>query len=747
MANSTTGTTRDLSSGRVEALEALLQSISPESGGSTDNGGKVMGENIQRLSDKLGELLGDAEAPAGVAERRNERGELVNEEGLPIVDINEPMAGAEVPPIPEGPVLEEPPLIPVRTSQDKALRHAEMERILDLLEEEEEREQERNELLEQQRMREEYEKRKDNARKELERLKAAKDMQKKMGKALLKNLTDAREREEKAKEDQLRQDLEMEAEKKSKKPKKKVSFAQLPTGNAGESSKTPLSGPSSKAGAKAEWGDVVPAKLRAPENRPTMKIEVVERFPSKPVSKAIMSPPPPDRDSDDESVPGSPVPADSDEGDIIVSDHGSFDSEEEDEPESPDDPVIDEEFDFDTASHHREIALEYFKKRDSIGIDAARAMSAHSHEPMDEWDQPDVPLEATLSNPHPKPEQSKFKSTRVTKAYNTSLPSTTPSTSLGASVLPGTTPLLKRAVRLGKVEDGQLVGGEEGESASEEDDDDVKEFMSALRRGQVTNAGAEQNAEALVAALERAYGKPADSETTSTTASSETLAVDSSASATPPTVAAPTAAPAQSKTSKFKLNRLPSVSTDSLSTTASASASDRDRDVTPISTATRSSPKLPTGTSVVERRPAGESSKSTGGQRSPMSREGSSMRTNANANAIAIPALASPAPRMPVATPRPSAPPLPASMASALPHAPAFPSMIVDSPSFMPPGGHMPSMVVDSPSFQPPEGASRPARPPAVMAAAVKEGGGPRAGQAQAAQQGGKVSRFRAERS
>ncbi|TFY61842.1 hypothetical protein EVG20_g6904 [Dentipellis fragilis] len=716
-----------------KALEALLQSVSPESSISAGTGGKVTGEQVQRLSDKLGELLGDAEGPAGVTERRNERGELINEEGLPIVDINESMAGAEIPPISDIPVLEEPPLIPIRSSQDKARRRTEMERVLDLLEEEEAKEQERNEQLEQQRMREEYEKRKDNARKELERLKSAKDMQKKMGKALLKNLTDAREREEKAKEDQLRQDLEMEAEKKSKKPKKKVSFAQLPTGNEGESSKTPLSGPSSKVGAKAEWGDVVPAKLRAPENRPTMKIEVVERFPSKPKSKAIMSPPPPDRDSDDESVPGSPVPADSDEGDIIMSDHGSFDSEEEDEPESPDDPVIDEEFDFDTTRHHREIALEYFKKRDSIGIDAARAMSAHSHEPMDEWDQPDVPLEATLSNPHPKSEQSKFKSSRVTKAYNTSLPSTTPSTSLGASVLPGTTPLLIRAVRLGKVEGSQLVGGEEGESASEEDDDDVKEFMSALRRGQVTNAGAEQNAETLVAALNRAYGKPTDSDTTSTTASSETLVVSSSASATPPTAATATVTAAQPKASKFKLNRLPSG--------PGRHAYIHRRTFLAKTADWHFRRGAPACWRVVQERR---------GRAGPALADvpGRVLHAERHSNSRARIARA----------PYPSDHPTAERTAPPCEHGlrpvtragvPVYDRRLaVVFASWRPGAAQMPSMVVESPSFQPPSNANRPARPPAVMSAAVKEAGGPRAAQAQAEQgQGRKVSRFRAERS
>ncbi|TFY76822.1 hypothetical protein EWM64_g7192 [Hericium alpestre] len=300
----------------------------------------------------------------------------------------------------------------------------------------------------------------------------------------------------------------------------------------------------------------------------------------------VMSPPPPGDESDDNVQLGSPVPADSDEGEAIVSDHDSehiptSDSDDE-EPRSLDKLFIDEEFDFDTAQHHREIVLEYFKKRDSIGIDAARVMSVHSHEPMDEWDQPEVPLEATLSSPHPKPPQSKFRST-VSQAYNTTLPSATPSTSLGGSVLPGASSTLQSAMRVGKLEGDKLVGGEEGESG-EEDDDDVKEFMAALRKGEVTNAGAEQNAETLVAALMKAYTAPEKGEE----AAKEALEDQSKVEAASQTQAkAPAPVPTLSKASKFKLNRFPA--------TAPRSPSDlSDSDPTPISNSARSSPKLPT---------------------------------------------------------------------------------------------------------------------------------------------------------
>ena len=65
---------------------------------------------------------------------------------------------------------------------------------------------------------------------------------------------------------------------------------------------------------------------------------------------------------------------------------------------------------------------------------------------------------------------------------------------------------LRSVLRTGKLEDEQLVGidGSDGD-----DEDDARAFMDALRRGDVTNAGAAtSNSDALVSALESAYGAP-----------------------------------------------------------------------------------------------------------------------------------------------------------------------------------------------------------------------------------------------
>ena len=120
----------------------------------------------------------------------------------------------------------------------------------------------------------------------------------------------------------------------------------------------------------------------------------------------------------------------------------------------------------------------------------------------------DVPLEATLAGPRPKPSQSKFRSERLAKAYGTRLPSSTLSTSLGASVLPNSASALRGAVRMGRLEDGQLVGNIDSEGEGEDDVARAREFVDALHRGEVTNAGAAENSDALIAALESAYGAP-----------------------------------------------------------------------------------------------------------------------------------------------------------------------------------------------------------------------------------------------
>jgi len=247
---------------------------------------------------------------------------------------------------------------------ERARSRAQVDRILDMLEEEERVEEGRHQAREREQRREELEQRQTNAEAELERVTAAKEMQKKMGKALLKNMADAREKVEKDKERQEREDMEKEEARRSRKPRKCVSWAELP---------------------KQERSDDGAAVPNLPGKLP-MRPYVVERFPAR--SGASSPPPPiPTGDSDDESEPPSSVPSDSDtpSGDPsdgipfpIPEDDQSDGSEDEDEPlESH---GSEDGFDIDSMQHQREIALAYFEKRNTIGADAARAMSAHSHD-------------------------------------------------------------------------------------------------------------------------------------------------------------------------------------------------------------------------------------------------------------------------------------------------------------------------------------------------------------------------------
>jgi hypothetical protein len=133
---------------------------------------------------------------------------------------------------------------------------------------------------------------------------------------------------------------------------------------------------------------------KAQMNRHPMKLDVVERLPtvrSDPEESIVRI-----QDSDDESTPPSPAPTDSDEDVVIQSDRedGPLDDDaadtSTDEDDAEDEVVLEnDDFDFDAARHHREIALAYYEKRNVVGEGVAKAMTSHTHnEGEDEWDQP-----------------------------------------------------------------------------------------------------------------------------------------------------------------------------------------------------------------------------------------------------------------------------------------------------------------------------------------------------------------------
>jgi hypothetical protein len=102
------------------------------------------------------------------------------------------------------------------------------------------------------------------------------------------------------------------------------------------------------------------------------------------------------------------------------------------------------------------------------------------------------------------------------------------------------------------VNGGQLVGNSDSDGG--EDEGDVRELVEAFYRGDVTNVGAAENSDALIAALETAYGAPPKQPQNSHPSPQFPPTVVTSSI---PTSATPskTAPPVVQKSSKFKLAR------------------------------------------------------------------------------------------------------------------------------------------------------------------------------------------------
>ena len=284
--------------------------------------------------------------------------------------------------------------------EEKARRKAERERILDALEEEEREENVREAEAARAHWMAEMEKRREAHKVELESIQRARELQKKMGKALLRSVVADRDEEEKrkAEQEQADSDAAIAARRNSVKPKKSVSFADDDVQIGGASQET-------GKGKDVDYGDVSLGRLRGQgqsamltkeyaDSLP-MKMHVMERRPGR-----LRSPEPPIQagDSDDESLPDSLVEDPEDDQGLVgdlpsASDdeigNAPLPSESDDDEEGlpPDDDVADwggEDFDY--ARHQREIALEYYEKRKTIGAEVNSAMRAHSHDDED-WNQ------------------------------------------------------------------------------------------------------------------------------------------------------------------------------------------------------------------------------------------------------------------------------------------------------------------------------------------------------------------------
>ncbi|TFK42330.1 hypothetical protein BDQ12DRAFT_270495 [Crucibulum laeve] len=512
---------------------------------------------------------------------------LVNEEGLPIIDISEPISASE-PKEYDGPVvLPDDPLIPLQAlpSVVKERLRQQRDRILDMLEEEERQEQKREEQEEQMKKEETLRKRKDAAANEKERMNTAKELQKKMGKALLRNMQKAKEEEDKGikKSEAAALERKMERSKADSSKKKSVAFADAPS----ESLARPESPPKTES---IDRGDVILARLRS-SNRPTllsktqdrlpMKMSVVERVPGgQPTVPSTVN----DRDSDDESEPPSPRDDDDDEATMSSLPTETHDSDEE---LQEDVELEQDEVDFNFAQHQREIALEYHRKRNQVGKDVAAAMMSHSHSGDEE--EKDRSLDVPTSEPF-KPSISQFKVNRIASAYNTTVPGPSASTSLGETVLPaGSTRTIQRAICTGKLDADNKLVGTDADSASEDENEGMQEVLDLLRKGEVYNIGPDGE---LVSVPSRVgpWASPTEAEVAA--------AIAPSALEAPP-LPTPLLPLNKLKTSKFKVSRAQAGRPASSSNSSS-------RPDTPISYDQRSSPKLespPTAPTVMERKP------------------------------------------------------------------------------------------------------------------------------------------------
>jgi hypothetical protein len=304
----------------------------------------------------------------------------VNEEGLPIIDITEPIAAAAE--HGNGNVLlaEEDRLTPI-SDHPPSVRERwrkERDRILDLLEEEENMEQVRKEQINEEQRQEILRKRREAAAQEKAKLNAAKGMQKKLGKALLRSMAESG-----GKGEDNPQKMLTDQEKNKDTTKKTVAFADPPDEESDGDAIKP-----STSETRDEWGDVTPARLRSTpgpsllssQKRP-IKMTVVERHPpgqTLRLPSTITNEP----DSDDESELGSPDDLDQADRHQSPVDHDDRVPPDSDEDENV---VLEEEdFDFDFAQHQRQIALQYHEKRTKIAEVATAAMMNHSHSDDDD---------------------------------------------------------------------------------------------------------------------------------------------------------------------------------------------------------------------------------------------------------------------------------------------------------------------------------------------------------------------------
>lgn len=299
--------------------------------------------------------------------------QLPNEYGLPIVDISEPV-DEDFQAVPSSLPVPEQDLTPLSLlpPEERERRRRERDRILDLLEEEERLQQLQEERDAEEERQEAIRKRKESAKAELDQLKAARKLQKKMGQALVWHAKGTEENGQ-------GKDARSKAQTTSSVVKKSVSFADMSVVTADErGQQIPIH--------QYDWGDVTPGRLRAQSRAPLvppaeaqkypMKMHVMERRPAATPNPSFHD----DADSDDESISSAGHISSHPENDHSIEDDRSSSSNNN----LSDDELLEEGFDYDAAQHHREIALEYHEKRRAIGAEAAKAMGSLTFDDHDQ---------------------------------------------------------------------------------------------------------------------------------------------------------------------------------------------------------------------------------------------------------------------------------------------------------------------------------------------------------------------------
>ncbi|KIJ35750.1 hypothetical protein M422DRAFT_51366 [Sphaerobolus stellatus SS14] len=654
------GTARNLTESRDEALRAL-----------------------RTVSGRLGEILDQSGVNDGT--HRNESGELVNEEGLPIIDISEPVDELDTPSLTYATEYEEdtmPQRLTELAPEEREVERFRREKILQMLEAEEQREEQRSreearKEMERarERIQEEMQKRMLNQSIELEKRRHAREMEKKMAKALISGLGEPEP-----------------ATSSGQAKKKSVSFAEPPPSDKDHHSvetRVPLG---------SNWADAVAGRIPTRLNaaRDPMKLEVVEKHP--PVKTGVTERKPPSKTEEMSIDPASPSPETSKRERLKFVETAKDSDDESDMNDASSDSTVslgsENEDVILSAEEHRKLALEYHRRREtlaastgSLSLEDNELFSNKKPDPNN-WEQEDVPLDATLVHPPPKPPVSKFKASLTeSNDISTAGPSTQPvnGATFGKVVLPPDA--LRNNIRMGKLVDGQLVASpEDGEEIDREAEEEEQIRQLLLK-------SMEQYAGIAAEAMGPGVSPWVKTEDGGTTASSI-------GTPQPPPKVKP-------KTSRFKVNRTQVRSASGgnvvkeepdLATHVAMPPPEAQSDSnTPLAVGGRSSPKADYFQET-KSKPSLSS-----GDAIPMIVDSPSYnapigRTTANKSSG----------KSPITPPKPK----PSSSSSQQPmviDSPSFmsKSIIIDSPSFRPPSSSsttqkpsaMPSMIVDSPSF------------------------------------------------